>query len=55
MKKHLTRWYIKYPGAPYAWGPLTELFANEREVREAVRRIDKVKRLPRGMQFWRAS
>jgi hypothetical protein len=49
-----TRWYYFFPGNVYAYGPTTEAYASEREVRALIRQWWKLRRLPRGFQLWRA-
>jgi len=48
-------WYIKFPNDFYALGPMRfEKPIGERKVREAVRKWDKLTRLPVGFQCWPA-
>jgi hypothetical protein len=49
-RKH--RWYFRWPGEFYAWGPTEEEYGSEREVRAMLRESYGYKRLPRGMEIW---
>ena len=53
-KRKESRWYYFFPGNVYAYGPTTEAYASEREVRALIRQWWKLRRLPRGFQLWRA-
>jgi hypothetical protein len=48
------RWYIFFPGNVYAYGPTTRYFTSERLVREHIREVWELKRLPRGFSCWKA-
>ena len=54
MRQKESRWYYFFPGNVYAYGPTTERFSSERQVREMVRWSWRLKRLPIGFQVWRA-
>ena len=49
-----TRWYYRFPGNFFAYGPITAQFATEREARAYLRHIWQLDRLPRGTEVWRA-
>ena len=53
--RHFTRWYYHLPNNPYAYGPTTERYTTEAEVREMVRKSWGFKRLPVGTEVWRAA
>lgn len=55
-KRRDSRWNFFLPGNVYAYGPTTLRYASEREVREMILRswYPSRKRLPRGVQIWRA-
>ena len=55
MRKRQPRWYFRWPGNFYAWGPTPEEYPSERACRAALREIYKLDRLPRGMEVWRAA
>ena len=47
------RWYIKWPGDVYAQGPVNlQTALNEKDLREYIRYIHNLKRLPRGFECW---
>jgi hypothetical protein len=50
----LSRWYYRFPGNPYAYGPTINNFTTENQARESIRRSWNIKRLPRGTEVWRA-
>jgi len=50
-----SRWYYRFPGNFYAYGPTTLRFRTERAVREHLREVWKLTRLPNGTEVWRAS
>lgn len=54
LKPRLSRWYFRFPGHFYAWGPTTGRYATEREARASIRRAGNLARLPRGFEIWRA-
>lgn len=48
-------WYVKWPQAAYAIGPMYfDPPITEHELRERIRRIEGLKRLPNGFQCWPA-
>jgi hypothetical protein len=49
-----TRWYYKFPGNAYAYGPTTQTFANQKKAREHIRKSWELERLPKGFELWRA-
>ena len=53
MKK-ATKWCYKFPGIFYVYGPTTEKYTTEKEVREMLRRSWGFKRLPANTEIWRA-
>lgn len=47
------KWYVKFPLDAYALGPITfPRLVTEKEVRQYVRKLENVKRLPRGFSCW---
>jgi len=46
------KWDVHWPGAVYAEGPLYG-FSNEQEVREYLRCVEHVDRLPPGLEVWK--
>lgn len=50
----MSRWYYRFPGNFYAFGPTPREFASEREARAYIKRIWELAHLPRGTEFWRA-
>lgn len=48
------RWWYHFPGQVYAYGPTTNRYRTEREVREMLRQCWGYKRLPRGTVVWKA-
>ena len=48
------RWYYFFPGNVYAYGPTTDYYGSEREVRAMIKRAWELARLPRGFQCWKA-
>ena len=46
----MKRYYLKFPGSFYAYGPVEA--TTEKEARAAAREILDVKRLPAGFECW---
>jgi len=49
-----SRWWYRFRGNFYAYGPTTKKFSSERKVRAHLREVWECKRLPYGTEIWRA-
>ena len=46
-----TRWYYKFPGNVYAYGPTMQRFSNRKKAMEHIRKSWELERLPKGFEL----